>query len=164
MFINFVCRHLIDTAKLKHAAELIRVIIVYSRIKSIVVVCNWINIQYRMKNCLECGENIVGRADKKFCSDMCRNAYNNKLNSDSYNIVRNMNNQLRKNRRILEEICVSEKAKVTKNTLIQKGFDFNLITSIRTTQKGSTYFFVYDFGYLPLENDFYLIVKDKRFE
>lgn len=95
---------------------------------------------------------------------MCRNAYNNKLNSDSYNIVRNMNNQLRKNRRILEEICVSEKAKVTKNTLIQKGFDFNLITSIRTTQKGSTYFFVYDFGYLPLENDFYLIVKDKRFE
>jgi hypothetical protein len=34
------------------------------------------------KVCLECGEKIVGREDKKFCSDGCRNAYNNKINKD----------------------------------------------------------------------------------
>lgn len=115
-----------------------------------------------MKNCLECGEQILGRSDKKFCSDLCRNAYNNKLNSDTNNTVRNINNALRKNRRILEEICKEDKAKTTKNSLVNKGFDFGFITSVRTTQKGSTYYFVYDYGYLALDNDFYLVVKDKK--
>ncbi len=115
-----------------------------------------------MKTCLECGDTFVGRADKKFCSDMCRNAFNNKLNSDSYNVVRNTNNQLRRNRRILEEICSEDKAKTTRGTLISKGFDFNLMTSQRITQKGSVYYFVYDFGYLELDNDFFLVVRDNR--
>jgi predicted nucleic acid-binding Zn ribbon protein len=48
-----------------------------------------------MKNCLECTEKIVGREDKKFCSDGCRNAYN-KINKDSNNNMRNTNNKLRK--------------------------------------------------------------------
>jgi len=39
---------------------------------------------------------IVGREDKKFCSDSCRNAYNNKINKDSTNYMRNINNKLRK--------------------------------------------------------------------
>jgi len=95
---------------------------------------------------------------------MCRNSYNNRLNSDSYNIIRNMNNQLRKNRRILEELCPEEKSKASKSTLLSKGFDFNLLTSVRTTLKGHIYHFVYDYGYLELENDYYLIVKDKRLE
>ncbi|GAB2800704.1 hypothetical protein GCM10027275_53500 [Rhabdobacter roseus] len=115
-----------------------------------------------MKYCLECGSTIMGRADKKFCSDMCRNAYNNKINSYSYNVVRNTNNQLRRNRRILEELCPDDKAKTTKNTLLAKGFDFTLLTSVRPTQKGNVYYFVYDYGYLELDNDFYLIVKDTR--
>ncbi len=49
-----------------------------------------------MKNCLECEEAIKGREDKKFCSDGCRNAYNNKINKDSTNFMRNVNNKLRK--------------------------------------------------------------------
>ena len=114
------------------------------------------------KGCLECGQKIMGRADKKFCSDLCRNAYNNKLNSDANNLVRNINNSLRKNRRILEEICQEDKAKISKQTLLREGFDFGYFTSIRQTQKGSTYYFVYDYGYLALENDFYLVVKDAR--
>ena len=114
------------------------------------------------KTCLECNEKIVGRADKKFCSDLCRNAYNNKLNTDSNNLVRNINNALRKNRRILEEICKDDKAKVSKSTLLREGFDFTFFTSVRNTQKGSTYYFVYEYGYLALENDTFLVVKDAR--
>jgi predicted nucleic acid-binding Zn ribbon protein len=49
-----------------------------------------------MKNCLECGEKNCGRG-QKFCSDGCRNAYNNKINKDSNNYMRNINNKLRKN-------------------------------------------------------------------
>ena len=52
--------------------------------------------------CLECGAKIVGRIDKKFCSDACRNAYNNRINKDSKNLIRNTNNRLRRNYRILE--------------------------------------------------------------
>jgi DNA-directed RNA polymerase subunit M/transcription elongation factor TFIIS len=115
-----------------------------------------------MKNCPECGNIILGRVDKKFCSDMCRNNFNNKLKAVDVNYVRNINNSLKKNRRILEEICPEEKSKTTRNTLNDKGFDFNHVTHLRKTQKGSVYHFVYDYGYLELDNDFFLIVKDNR--
>ncbi|MCG2460856.1 hypothetical protein K8352_08855 [Flavobacteriaceae bacterium F89] len=112
------------------------------------------------KQCLECGEKIVGRADKKFCSDYCRNAYNNNLNKDSKNLIRNVNNRLRKNHRILEGFPLKEgKTKTTKTRLMDRGFDFDHFTSLYTTQKGTVYYFVYDMGYLPLDNDFYMIVK-----
>ncbi|MBW1295226.1 hypothetical protein [Aquimarina litoralis] len=111
------------------------------------------------KDCLECGAKIVGRADKKFCSDYCRNAFNNKLNKDSKNLVRNINNRLRKNYRILEELNPKEKTKTTKSRLISKGFDFQFFTSIYTTKAGTIYYFVYDQGYLPLENEYYALVK-----
>lgn len=117
-----------------------------------------------MKNCEECGKPLIGRVDKKFCSDMCRNSFNNRLNSDAHNIVRNINNKLRKNRRILEELCPDDKSKTTKQILLSKGFDFNFITNVRPTLKGSIYHFVYNYGYLELDNDFYLIVRDKRLE
>lgn len=114
------------------------------------------------KTCLECGEPIIGRSDKKFCSDLCRNAYNNKVNADANNHVRNINNALRRNRKILEDICHDDKSKTTRNTLLDRGFDFSLITSLRTTQKGSTYYFVYEYGYLELDKDFFLVVKDNK--
>lgn len=93
---------------------------------------------------------------------MCRNNFNNKLKANDVNFVRNVNNILKKNRRILEEICPEEKQKTTRNTLNKKGFDFSYYTSIRKTQTGSVYYFVYDFGYLELENDYFLVVKDNR--
>lgn len=111
------------------------------------------------KVCLECGELVKGRVDKKFCSDACRNNYNNQVNKDSVNLIRNTNNQLRKNWRILEELNPTEKHKVTKKQLSVRGFDFNLFTNIYTTKEGATYYFCYNQGYLSLENDYYLLVK-----
>ena len=111
------------------------------------------------KACLECGEKIVGRVDKKFCSDYCRNAYNNNRNKDSKNLQRNINNQLRKNYRILEEFNPEGKGKTTRSKLQAKGFSFEYFTSIYTTKAGTVYYFVYDQGYLPLEGDYYALVK-----
>lgn len=111
------------------------------------------------KSCLECGEKIVGRVDKKFCSDYCRNAYNNKMNKDKTNLVRNINNRLRKNYRILEELNPDEKTKASKAKLLAKGFSFEYFTSIYTTKTGNTYYFVYDQGYLPLEGEYYALVR-----
>jgi hypothetical protein len=112
-----------------------------------------------MKNCLECNEKIVGREDKKFCSDGCRNAYNNKINKDSTNFMRNINNKLRKNYRILSELNPEGKGKTTKQKLLSKGFDFEFFTNILETNTGNIYHFVYDQGYRFLENDFYMLVK-----
>ncbi|MFH1118561.1 MAG: hypothetical protein V1775_01975 [Bacteroidota bacterium] len=110
------------------------------------------------KTCLDCGEPIVGRADKKFCSDQCRNTYNNRLNSESSALVRQVNIILRKNRRILCELLPAEKTTVHKEKLSGLGFNFNYFTHLYTTQKGNTYRFVYEYGYLMLENDFYMLV------
>ena len=111
------------------------------------------------KKCLECEEVLKGRVDKKFCSDYCRNAYNNRVNKDSKNLIRNINNRLRKNYKILSELNISGKTKVTRTKLYDKGFDFNFFTSIYKTKTGNTYFYIYDEGYLPLENECSQILK-----
>ncbi len=115
-------------------------------------------------NCIFCDKPVKGRTDKKFCDDYCRNNYNNQLKSKATNLVRNTNNALMKNRRILESFLSGEEeiAKVNKEKLIEKGFHFKFITHLYTNKKGNTYFFCYDLGYLPLENDWFLIVKRKE--
>ncbi|MDA6068103.1 hypothetical protein ACHRV1_02410 [Flavobacterium aquidurense] len=112
-----------------------------------------------MKTCLECSEKIVGREDKKFCSDSCRNAYNNKINKDSTNFMRNVNNKLRKNYRILSELNMDGKSKATREKMINKGFDFDFFTNILQTKTGNTYYFLYDQGYRSLDNDYFMLVK-----
>ena len=112
-----------------------------------------------MKNCIECGEKFSGREDKKFCSDGCRNAFNNKINKDSTNYMRNINNKLRKNYRILSELNVEGKTKTSRTKLMSKGFDFEFFTNILNTKTGNTYYFLYDQGYRALEDDFYMLVK-----
>ena len=112
------------------------------------------------KVCLECGEPIKGRADKKFCDDQCRSNYNNKANSDTSADMRNVNNILRKNRRILDSIISPEgKTKILKTKLSDKGFNFKYHTHTYTTQKGTTYKLCYDYGYLAIENDYIMVVK-----
>lgn len=122
------------------------------------------NSSTKTRLCPECGEKIVGRIDKIFCSDQCRNTYNNKLNSDVNNTVRNINNALRKNRRILEELSgQSEKTMVSKDTLLTKGFSFTYHTHTYTTKRGDIYRFCYELGYLFLEDkNLYLLVTHKE--
>ncbi len=111
------------------------------------------------KLCPECNRPIFGRADKKFCSDMCRNSFNNKQNGSINNLVRRINGILKKNRRILEELNPTGKIKLPKSKLIASGFDFDHHTSIYRTKEDSVYYFCYEQGYLLLENDYCLLVK-----
>ncbi|PIP55336.1 MAG: hypothetical protein COX07_00455 [Bacteroidetes bacterium CG23_combo_of_CG06-09_8_20_14_all_32_9] len=117
-------------------------------------------MENEQRHCIECNEILRGRADQKFCSDACRNSYNNRVHSDTTAFMRNINNILRKNRKILINFFELKKTKVLRETLIQKGFDFNYFTHIYTTKKGTSYYFCYDYGYLILEDGYYFIVKD----
>lgn len=116
------------------------------------------------KKCIECSKPLKGRADKKFCDDLCRNSFNNKLNSDSNGHVRNINNILRRNRRMLEETLPAseEMAKITKQKMLEKGFQFKYFTHTYTNKKGNIYYFCYEYGYLLLEGDWLLVVKRKE--
>src|SRR5690606_29509594 len=116
------------------------------------------------KRCAECGRAMSGRIDKRFCSDQCRSCYHNRLNSDATNYIRNINLSLRKNRRILAELNPDGKAKVSRERLLAKGFDFRYCTSTYKTKEGSLYTYCYEHGYLSLENGFYLLVKKKEFQ
>ncbi len=110
------------------------------------------------RKCIDCGELIVGRIDKKFCSDECRNNYNNNQKRNINNHMKNVNNILKRNRRLLAELNPDGKVKVHKNKLINKGFNFNYYTNIYTTQKGTIYYFCYEQGYLPIDNNYYALV------
>jgi len=113
--------------------------------------------------CLDCNKPVKGRQDKKFCDDYCRNNFNNKQNSDQNNLIRNINNALRKNRRLLEEMIKpgDELSKCPRQKLAETGFDFRYHTHQYTNKKGQVYTFCYEYGYLSLEGDWVLVVRRK---
>ena len=117
--------------------------------------------QNNKKECPICGELIVGRADKKYCSDYCRNLYNNKTNSNINNLMRNINNILRKNRRILYEFTFNKVEVISRKNLIESGFNFYYYTHNEISDEGIVHFYCYDFGYIPNENEDYKIVTYK---
>ena len=117
--------------------------------------------QIETKTCLLCEKPLKGRSDKKFCDDYCRAAYNNDLKSAANNNIRNVNNALGKNRRILESLLPEgeQMVKANRDKLLHLGFQFKYMTHTYTNQKGNVYHFCYEYGYLPLENNWFLIVK-----
>jgi len=114
--------------------------------------------------CLYCGKPVKGRIDKKFCDDWCRNAFNNKRYSQTSHFVRDVNRILRKNRMILSGLIPEGKeiAKAPRQKLEEKGFNFQYMTHSYTTKKGLIYFFCYEYGYLSIEHDYYLLVSRGR--
>lgn len=122
-----------------------------------------------LKNCLSCNKPLKGRTDKKFCDDYCRNAFNNHLKAADNNLLRNINNVLRKNRRILGELLADaqratsrQAKKASREKLLELGFQFKYFTHTYTNPKGNVYHYCYEYGYLTLANNWYLIVKWKE--
>lgn len=108
--------------------------------------------------CQQCGDELVGRRDKKFCSDYCRSNAHNEINRDYSNYMRKVNNILRKNRRILAKHNPNGKAKVTASVLMEDGYNFAYHTNVYETKKGGKYFFCYDQGYIQLDDGSYALV------
>lgn len=109
--------------------------------------------------CLDCHTELKGRSDKKFCDDQCRSNYNNRQISENTSYLRQVNSILKRNRRIMEELNPDGKIKVSRKRLLTKGFSFEYFTNIYQTQSGKTYYFCYEYGYLPLDHDEMLLVR-----
>jgi hypothetical protein len=114
--------------------------------------------------CKSCGKPLRGRADKKYCDDYCRATGNNKQNAEKNNTVRNINNLLLKNRRILAMLLPATESttKIHYDKLHEKGFAFKYFTNTHLTKNGNTYHYVYDYGFRLLENNWYLIVHNNE--
>lgn len=108
--------------------------------------------------CLECGTLLLGRVDKKFCNDQCRNNYHNKENREDSVLIRNVNVILKKNRNILKNLNPVGKIKLRKQALVSEGFNFKYFTNLYKTKDNRIYYFVYEHGYIDLGNDYFALV------
>lgn len=115
------------------------------------------------KTCLECGEKLRGRSDKKFCSDQCRTSYNNQLRQETNSLVKKITYTLKRNRRILCNLNPKGKTKIHRKTLLDLGFNFNYFTNIYKTRNGNIYYFCFEQGYLPIDDGFFALVVNKQF-
>lgn len=121
-------------------------------------------IKVEEKLCMECQAPIYGRIDKKFCSDQCRNTFNNRIHMVSNKYIRRVNYVIRKNRFIMEGLLGDKEVlKVSKKVLFENGFDFGFFTNIYETKKGSKYYFCYEYGYLPLVDGNFTLVKREEY-
>jgi hypothetical protein len=109
--------------------------------------------------CLDCRAPIKGRTDKKFCGDICRSNFNNALKAADYGSLKQINFVLKQNRKILKEKNPDGMIKINREALIKRGFDFDYHTHTCTNQKGETYFYCYEYGYLIVSGDEVLLVK-----
>ncbi|XOV93362.1 MAG: hypothetical protein ACFHWX_01370 [Bacteroidota bacterium] len=111
------------------------------------------------KHCLECGIEFFGRADKKFCTDSCRNSYNNRLNSGHSSYIKEVNRTLRQNHNILKKLNKNGKTRIHRDKLLMEGFDLDYFTNTYVTKDDRSYHFCYDQGYLILDEGYVLLVK-----
>lgn len=109
--------------------------------------------------CLDCGKNILGRSDKKFCDDACRSHYNNQKQQADQKVIKKVNGILKTNRTILKRHNPEGKIKIKKERLQKEGFHFEYFTHQYITSKGNIYYFCYEYGYLMIGSDQVLIVK-----
>lgn len=116
------------------------------------------------KKCLVCKTEIVGRSDKKYCSDQCRNVYNNKVNSQFYKEVRKTNKRLRTNREILNKYHQKDMQTVSLFSLISDGFILTYFTNLYKDAEGNDIYFCYDLGYQLQANESVVIFEKKVFE
>ena len=78
-------------------------------------------------------------------------------------IIRNINNTLGKNRRILADLNPDGKARVHKDKLLSEGFKFSYFTNLYETKAGKVYYFCYDQGYIDIGDGKYAIVRRKAY-
>ena len=118
-------------------------------------------LQKSEKNCPECTQKIVGRSDKKFCSDQCRSSHYHRIHGIQTSSVAKINSILKKNRRILESMLEKNKISISKSALLSEGFNFCYFTHHGQNDNFKTPVFCYEFGYLDTDGFLVTICKEE---
>ena len=110
------------------------------------------NLHFDIRNCLECGKELKGRAGKKYCDVTCKSAYHNRHHGFGQIAINQTNRIIRHNRSILKTLSPEGKATVRKEVLDQMGYDFRHFTGLFKSNK-MLYYLVYDFAFSPIDEN-----------
>lgn len=113
--------------------------------------------------CLDCGARLHGRSDKKFCSDQCRNNYNNRLNRDQNNYVRNVHAQLRRNRKILADLFEEGYHRIHRDALFAQGYNFTFFTHLVETKGGLRWSYCFEYGFRESGKGYLELMKSSAY-
>lgn len=106
-----------------------------------------------MKKCPECGKEVTGRSDKKFCSPYCKSSFHyeqHKQNESS--LFQEIDRQLKQNRKILKQYNKAGKSTVKKSALIAEGFNPGYFTHYWKATNGNVYLFCYEYGFMKVKD------------
>ncbi|PHR46982.1 MAG: hypothetical protein COA32_08650 [Fluviicola sp.] len=102
----------------------------------------------KSKECQQCGTEFLGRTNKKFCSNTCKNNHHNEAYRQSNKVVFNLDKKLHKNRAVLKDMFqVYRSSPISIDILKARGFDKNFHTHTFNAPSGDRYVMVYEVGY-----------------
>ena len=121
----------------------------------------------KKRRCLQCGDEVIGRLDKKFCDESCKATYHYQRSTDKEeSLFRQIDRQLKTNRRILKEFNRAGKATVRAQVLLDEGFNPKYFTHYWKNKKGDVYLFCYEYGFLKKtenHNEKYVLVQWQKY-
>lgn len=116
-----------------------------------------------LQHCLNCGNEVKGRRDKKYCDDQCRNHHYNTRHGNEVLYMRNIHNLLRRNRRILSEIIPKDQEThdIDLDSLLLQGFSLKYHTHVQLQADESPIYFCYEYGYQLISSHYMRIFKQE---
>ncbi|MEM9053023.1 MAG: hypothetical protein AAGC47_13295 [Bacteroidota bacterium] len=113
------------------------------------------------RKCKICQKPVVGRSDKIYCSDYCKNVYHKKMRYATKQAAVEINGFLKRNYAILLETLGKNKnqMKVYRNALEKKRFRFKYHTHRYLNSRNKTFHYVYDLAWMEFSDDEILIVR-----
>lgn len=112
-----------------------------------------------MTTCLHCGAPVRGRADKKYCDDMCRSAYHNEKSGHITSVMRETHKLLRRNWKILHRYHCSGRDLVAYMDAHREGFVAEMVTGVVLNERQIQYrcyeyvFAIHEDGLLQIDLD-----------
>jgi len=114
------------------------------------------------KTCQQCGQEMQGRTDKKFCSTDCKNRYHIDNRRNTRDAVAEIDGYLHRNREILVTLMGSStKVEIDRLVLSRTGFRYDYHTGTYLNKKGKMYRLVYDYAWMDFSDQKVMIVRKK---
>ena len=116
-----------------------------------------------MKNlCPICGNTIVGRSDKKFCSPKCKNQYHHPSQNLKGDHIKMVNTFLYQNFKILETVFLDEKKDklmVPRILLDKMGFHYKYCTGCYTNNQKKLYRYIYNYAWMEFSDQKLMLIR-----
>lgn len=109
--------------------------------------------------CAECGERLVGRSDKRFCSTACRTSFHNAQARKRYGCSGRVNSLLRRNHAILWDAISKGRSIICRQELEERMFSFDNYTSLQRKPFRRKVYKCFDISYVRTRSGD-IVIKD----